>query len=105
MSELENILFYNALDELLADCEALKAPQVIIQGIVTVLENPVKLLCWVGDVDPAFGTARCSPGLYSSDLLIKLMQAVRALNWEVVSVILEQAISPQNQALTADHPL
>jgi TRAP-type C4-dicarboxylate transport system permease large subunit len=91
------IPFERALETLWTDCQTLEAPQVIIGGIVTVLENPIKLFCLVGNSDLAIGAVRCPPGLYASDFFVELMQAVRALDWEVVCIILEQANSPHLQ--------
>jgi hypothetical protein len=64
--------------------------------LALVLENPLKLFCFVGNASGALsdGTAHVEPGLYASDLLVKLLAATRALDWEVIGVLLEQAISP-----------
>lgn len=96
-----NPLFSDALNAVFRDCEAHKPPPIILEGIILALEHPVKLLCWVGDIDPTIGTSRPLPGFYASDLFVELMQAVRALDWKVVSIILEQATSPQKAAKAA----
>jgi hypothetical protein len=87
-------LFRTTLDELLSECEAHEPPQVVANLIVAVLQKPLKLSCWVGNDGSAVGASRIDPGFYASDLFVELVQAVRALQWEVVVVILEQALSP-----------
>lgn len=96
------LLFKDALAQLLAECEAAELPEVIPNLIVAVLQKPLKLFCAVGEVSPAdrVDTVYLQPGLYASDLFVKLLAAARALQWEVVIVILEQALSP----LTPTHP-
>jgi hypothetical protein len=102
--EFENPLFSDALSALFRDCEAYKPPQIILERIVGALEHPIKLFCWVGDTNAAVGATRPVPGFYASDLLVELMEAVRALDWEIVGILLEQAISPQTAASTAGPP-
>jgi hypothetical protein len=89
-----NPTFGDATEQLLSLCEALEPPEIIVKCLAILYEKPVKLLCWVGDAEPTGGTPRVTPGLYASDLFVKLLQAFRALDWEVVAVILEQAKSP-----------
>jgi hypothetical protein len=86
-----------ALAQLLADCEAFELPEIVPNLIVAVLQKPLKLFCAVGEVDPAdrvVGTMYLEPGLYASNLFVELLAAVRTLQWEVVVVILEQALTP-----------
>ena len=86
----------DALSELFTKCETLEPPEIVTNLIIAVLEKPLKLFCLVGEDSSTerIGTARLSPGLYASDLFVKLLAAVRALQWEVVVIILEQALSP-----------
>jgi hypothetical protein len=86
--------FLDAVAELLACFQAHKPSQIILERTISVIEQPIKLCCWVGEIDPAIGTARIAPGFYASDLFIKLLKAVRALDWEVVVILLEQAMPP-----------
>jgi hypothetical protein len=101
MSRSFNPTFDATMDELLGHAKAHELPQVVLEGIVAILENPIKLFCWVGEAHPAGGSGTPSPppSLYASDLLVKLVGAVRAFDWEVVAVILEQARSPLAPAL------
>jgi len=89
-----NPKFNDATEELLRYCETYEPPEIVRTRAVNVFENPTKLFCWVGEAQPALGALRIEPGLYASDLFVKLLAATRALDWEVVAVVLEQAISP-----------
>lgn len=86
----------DALSELFTKCEANEPPKIVTDLIIAVLQKPLKLFCAVGEISPAdrIGTPYLEPGLYASDLFVKLLAAARALDWEVVIVILEQALSP-----------
>lgn len=88
-----NPTFDHAAEELLRHLETHEPPEIVRLRAIDVLQNPTKLLCWVGDAVPG-RTPRVQPGLYATDLFVKLLAACRALDWEVVGVILEQAISP-----------
>jgi hypothetical protein len=90
-----NLLFDDGLAELFANAESHKPPQIIIERIIAVLQNPLKLCCWVGEAMPATRTNHPSPGLYASNLFMKLIAAMRALDWEVVLIILEQVAPPK----------
>jgi hypothetical protein len=89
-----NPLFLDAMADLMACFEAFKPSQVILESTITVVKESIKLCCWVGDVESAIGTARVPPGFYASDLFVELLTAVRALDWEVVVILLEQAAAP-----------
>lgn len=96
ISEDVNPTYHAAMEELFAYFEANKPPQVVLSTFGAVLENPVKLLCGVGNADPSsrIGTMSVKPGLYASDLLVKLLEAVRARDWKTVVSLFEHASSP-----------
>ena len=85
-----NPLYRDAMDELFR-CLPNELPKIVHTRLGVVLENPIKLLCFVGNTEPAFGTARIEPGLYASDRLVELVEAARALDWERIAIILEQS--------------
>jgi hypothetical protein len=99
-----NPRFETAMDELLQHVELNKPPQVVRERFIVVLQKPLKLFCWVGNAGAALGADRIEPGLYASDLLVKLLEAVRALDWETVVVILEHAISPELEEIYIKRP-
>ena len=86
--------FDDATEELLRHFELQEPPEIVRSRAVDVFENPTKLFCWVGDAGLAPGTTRVEPGLYASNLFVELLVASRALDWERVAIILEQAKSP-----------
>lgn len=94
MSNLPTLTFDEASEQLLSLCELHKPPHVVLERIVLVYEKPIKIMCLVGDTDPALGAQNVPAGLYASNLFMKLLTAARALDWERVVVILEQAASP-----------
>jgi hypothetical protein len=98
-SAFENPSYEEGTLRLLRCLQANEVPEIVLERLALIFEKPVKLLCWVGDVEPAIGTTRVTPGFYASDLFVELLEAVRALDWEVVAVVLEQA-SPPNPAET-----
>jgi hypothetical protein len=91
---LFNPTYREAMDELFANISPHELPQVVHTRLGLVLENPVKLLCFVGNAEPALRTPRVETGLYASDRLVELVKATRTLDWERIAVLLEQAISP-----------
>ena len=97
-----NPTFDDAMHWLLAECEASEPPEIVRQLIIEVLNNPVKLFCWVGDAETTSGAARPNAGLYASDLFVKLLRTVRAFDWKIVSVLLEQALPPKIPTPTAE---
>jgi hypothetical protein len=88
-----NPLYRDAMDELFRRLPD-ELPKIVHTRLGMVLENPIKLLCFVGNAEPALGTPRIEPGLYASDRLVELVEATRALDWERIAVLLEQSISP-----------
>lgn len=93
-----NPTFREAMDELLAGCQAHELPDVVADLVVAVLKQPIKLFCWVGDAEFTAGAPRVAPGFYASDLLVKLLEAVRTLNWEGVIRLLKHALLPLPRA-------
>lgn len=96
-------LFSEAMDELLELCETHKAPAIVTSGIASLIaQNERKLFCWMGDPLPASGTeADALPaGLYASDFLEKLVLAVRALDWEVATVLIHSLSPPEEIEVT-----
>lgn len=91
-----------AMDELFVHLEAQKLPKIVHALLGATLENPLKLFCWVGDAESATGANRVVPGLYASDLLVKLLLAVRALNWELAADILAHAVPPVECEITGE---
>jgi hypothetical protein len=85
-------MFHDAMDRLFAALDAGEVPRVIQRPLQVALENSLKLFCAVGT--PETGIARIPPGIYASDLLVKLIEAVKAYDWKTVSILLEQASSP-----------
>jgi hypothetical protein len=83
-----------AMDELFVHLEAQKLPKVVHSLLGTVLDNPTKLLCVIGNPSPALGASHIATGFYASNLLKKLIEAVRALDWELVTILLEHALLP-----------
>lgn len=94
----EFLSYAQAMDELFVHLKAQKLPKVIHALLGDVLDNPVKLFCVVGDPGPAVGASQVAPGSYASNSLKKLIEAVRALDWELVRIILEHAASPTSLA-------
>ena len=97
--------FRSAMDDLMAEFEANELPEVVSHLVVAVLKKPIKLCCWVGEADLATGASRIEPGFYASDLLVELLLAVRALNWEVVVRLLEHAVLPPLEAVPGREPI
>jgi hypothetical protein len=93
--------FEDTLATLWTCSEALELPEIVHQGVIRVLENPGKLFCLVGHAETAVGADAPKAGLYASDLFVKLIVALRALDWEVVVILLEQATSPPIPSSTA----
>jgi hypothetical protein len=92
-----NPLYRDAMDELFRHLESQELPKIVHTRLGIALEKPIKLFCIVGKASPAIGkmrTPQIEPGLYASNLLVKLLVAVRTPDWELVAVLLEQAISP-----------
>ena len=83
--------YTTAMDELFVHLQAQKLPKVVHTHLGIVLQNPVKLMCVVGDSESALGATRPEPGLYASKVLRKLIQATRTLDWELVAILLEHA--------------
>lgn len=82
------------MDELFVHLQPQKLPKVVHTLLGVTLQNPIKLMCLVGNSELTSGTPRVESGLYASDLLIELLQAVRALDWELVANCLAHAIPP-----------
>ena len=94
---LPTLLYDDAMEALLAHLEAHKPPKVVAEALTAfVRDHHLKLCAWVGDGGSAgdAGAARVPPGLYASDLLVKLLAAVRAFDWKVVAVLMGHAVSP-----------
>ena len=103
---LFRILAWNSLDAsatLIRYCEALELPEIILERLAILSDKLVKLMCWVGEADPTTDprTVRMQPGLYASDLFVKLFKAVRALDWELVLVLIEHAQTPLHKRQNA----
>lgn len=84
----ECILYDDAMEELLARAEAKELPEVVFWALAYFFKTPAKLFCCHLDLDLA-GNVRTSGAetrLEASQLLVKLVLAVRALNWEVILV-------------------
>jgi hypothetical protein len=101
-----NPTFKAAMDQLLAIWETEEPPEVCRQFIIPVLQQTTKLFCWVGNAQTADGVRATGveAGFYASDLLVKLLSASIALDWEVVAILLEQAMPPEALVPTAESP-
>lgn len=89
----EFLPYTKAMDELFVHLEAHKLPKIVHALLGATLQNPINLMCLVGNAELAAGTPRVEAGLYASDLLMKLLVAVRALDWELIANVLAHAVS------------
>ena len=84
--------YRDAMAELVGRAKSGELPEPVVRALAGLFESPQKLFAW--NPDPALaglvGTPNIDAGLQASNLLIKLIQAVRALDWEVVIVTCEQ---------------
>lgn len=88
MTGIIGLLYKDALAELIGRAEAQELPEEVVRALARVFEHPQKLFFWEPNDGLASGiSAPNEPvGLQASDLLVKLVLAVRALDWEVVIV-------------------
>ena len=82
----------DAMSELLGLAKSQKLPPEVIGVLARIFEHPAKLFCVEPDVRAADSVWTASPTcqLQASELLKKLVFAVRALDWEAVIVAGEQ---------------
>jgi hypothetical protein len=88
MAESYNDLMF----ELGRRIRAQEVPREVIEAAARLAEHPEKLLYLVPEMDaaPGTGTPDLAPGLHPSDLLIELVAAARAAQWERF-IVLEHA--------------
>src|SRR2546423_1278875 len=92
MTDLPVMTYRAALDELIGKAKAQELTEEVVRALARLFDHPEKLFCWKPDdgLTAQVGAANLSEGLQASDLLVKLVLAVRALDWEVVIVASEQ---------------
>lgn len=82
----------DAMAELLGLAQSHVLPPEVIRALARIFEHPAKLFCFEPDVCTAVGVWTAGPAcqLQASNLLVKLVLAARALDWEVIIVAAEQ---------------
>src|ERR1700730_17228512 len=88
MIDLPEMSCRDAMDELIGKAEAHELPEEVARALARLFKHPEKLFCWEPDVSltSQVRTTNFSQGLQASNLLVKLVLAVRALDWEIVIV-------------------
>jgi hypothetical protein len=94
--------YETAMAELLGLAKANVLPPEVIGALARIFEHPVKLFCAEPDVRAADGvwTMSATSRLQASNLLVKLVLAVRAFDWEVVIVAAKQHSNTPEPAST-----
>jgi len=98
---MENRMDYEtAMSELFGLAQSGKLPEPVFRALLSLLANPAKLLCAELEVCGTLRTSAPDTRLQASDLLVKLVQAVRTLDWEFVVVAGEQHSNTPQPAAT-----
>lgn len=79
--------------ELLALLEGEHVPPGIKLAVPRLSEVHSKLFVMVGEPSPALRADYLAPGIYPSNLLCELVEALRALEWPKVVVLVHEATS------------
>ena len=92
MADLPEMSYGEAMQELVGHAEANELPIEVTRALTSLFKRPEKLLVWNPDPNLAsgVGASNLSFGLQASNLLVKLVLAARALDWEVIIVAGEQ---------------
>ena len=97
--------YRDALEELIVKTKAHEPPEEVVRALACLFERPEKLFCFVPNPNPTVGSGalNVASSLQASNLLVELVLAVRALDWEVVIVASEQhGETPELGATIAD---
>lgn len=97
--------YRDAMEELIGLTEAKVIPPEVVRALASIFDHPNKLFCCELESGTASGVSALSSGprLQASNLLVKLVLAARALDWEVIIVASEQhGGTPQLGATLAD---
>ena len=92
MIGLPEMSYREALDELIGKAKTGEIPHEVVRALASVCDHPAKLFCCELESCPASGVGAASalPRLQASNLLVELVLAVRALDWEVIVVAAKQ---------------
>lgn len=92
MTNCTEMRYDDAMEELLGLAKSDVLPPKVIGVLVGIFEHPIKLFCAEPDIRTADGvwTVSATSRLQASNLLVKLVLAARALDWEVIVVAAEQ---------------
>lgn len=71
--------------------EGEKVPREIVDATTKLAHRPEKLAFWIPDDPSAIGAQDLAPGLHPSDLLLEIVAAARAADWEKVGVLVRSA--------------
>lgn len=94
MTDTIEIGYADAMEELTRLAKSGELPPEVIWALASIFEHPAKLFCVEPDIQLADGVWTASPAcrLQASNLLVKLVLAVRALDWKAVIVAAEQHV-------------
>lgn len=84
----ENPDFLEKLGELRRLLQTHHVPSRVKDACLCLSERQKELFVWVAEVGPALGASRRPSGLYATDLLSELIEAIRALDWPKVVVLI-----------------
>jgi hypothetical protein len=84
--------------ELLRLLDADHVPPRIKSAVPCLSQCHSKLFVMVCEPSPAIGTPHLSPGIYPYNLLCELVEAIRALEWPKVLVLVHRALSDKGSA-------
>ena len=101
-SPLYDLSYREKASELLGLLEADHVPPWVKLTVPRLSEVHSKLFVMVGKPSGAIGTDHPIPGLYPSNLLCELVEAIRALEWPKVRVLVHGALSSSQVRLRHD---
>jgi hypothetical protein len=73
-----------------------EVPAEVVKATARLAECPQELCCFVLEAHPTAGAGapKVSPGFQPSDLLLKLVAALRAAEWEKFVILVHSGLSP-----------
>lgn len=105
MSDFPEMSYQAAMRELFGLANSGELPEPVIGALLSLLQRPEKLFTWHPNANLAAGVGASDfgGGLQASDLLVKLVEAARTFDWEVIIIAGKQhGVSPDLESTLAD---